>query len=60
MTRACLYPSHTIKICNLSYNPNMKPEKYIEQITNARIRIQEGKDAPIMLDGKKIPPPPTH
>ncbi|MDO5449936.1 MAG: hypothetical protein Q4F30_03495 [Akkermansia sp.] len=46
-------------ICNLSYSPAMKPEKYIEQITNARIKIQQGPDAPIMLDGKLIPPPPS-
>lgn len=45
-------------ICNLSYSPSMKPEKYIEEITNARIRIQQGPDAPIMLDGKLVPPPP--
>ena len=60
MPMGALVEPNGTKICNLSYNPGMTPEKYIEQITNARIRIQEGKDAPIMLDGKKIPPPPTN
>lgn len=60
MPMGALVEPNGTKICNLSYNPAMTPEKYIEQITNARIRIQEGKDAPIMLDGKKIPPPPTN
>lgn len=46
-------------ICHLSYNPNMTPDMYIEKITNARIQLQEGKDAPLVHDGKKIPPPPT-
>ena len=60
MPMGALVEPNGTKICNLSYNPAMTPEKYIEQITNARIRIQEGKDAPIMLNGKKIPPPPTN
>lgn len=55
---ALIEPNGTF-ICNLSYSPAMTPEKYIEQITNARIRIQQGPDAPVMLDGKLIPPPPS-
>lgn len=48
------------KICNLSYNPNMTPEKYIETIVNAREKVQHGKDAKVFLNGKEIPPPPTN
>lgn len=59
MPMGALVEPNGTKICNLSYTPAMTPDMYIEKITNARIRIQEGKDAPILLNGKKIPPPPT-
>ena len=59
MPMGALVEPNGTKICDLGYNPNMTPDMYIEKITNARIRIQEGKDAPILLNGKKIPPPPT-
>ena len=36
MPMGALVEPNGTKICNLSYNPAMTPEKYIEQITNAR------------------------
>ena len=32
-----------LKICNLSYNPSLTPENYLEKMKEARDKVQSGE-----------------